>query len=147
SERGLAGGRERSGPDPIVLSADKLARGRRWLLSFDGHDLDVERAGKDGGARYQELLYESNRFELADGIAVEVAAPEDLVHYDHVRRTGLAPEFRVVRASEAQPDPAPDAPPPLAADPVPPAPAMIETPELDADETPSARRGQDPPGA
>ena len=95
---------------PVKLTADKLARGRRWLLRFAGYDLDVEAAGKnaagarggDGEAvapRYQELLYESNRFELSPGYRVEVASPEDLEHYFHVRRTGVAPEFRVIRNS------------------------------------------------
>jgi len=30
-------------------------------------------------------------------VAVEVAAPEDIEHYDHVRRTGVAPEITVTR--------------------------------------------------
>jgi hypothetical protein len=30
-------------------------------------------------------------------VSVEVASPEDLEHYFHVRRTGVAPEFRVIR--------------------------------------------------
>ncbi len=128
SDRGLGNGPDRGGPDPVTLSADKLARGRRWMLSFGGHDLDIERAGhRSGGAqpgagvdgadspvepggaagarapRYQDLLYESNRFEVADGVSIEVAAPEDLVHYDHVRRTGVAPEFTVARLSSPVP--------------------------------------------
>jgi hypothetical protein len=101
-------GANRGVPVPVKLTADKLARGRRWLLRFAGYDLDIEAAGKhaddgrggDGDAvapRYQELLYESNRFELSAGISVEVASPEDLEHYFHVRRTGVAPEFRVIR--------------------------------------------------
>lgn len=130
SDRELSGAAGRS-CDPIVLTADKLARGRRWMLSFGEYDLDIERAGTrapgtrategDGpqtaahsAPRFQELLYESNRFEVADGIAIEVASPEDLVHYDHVRRTGVAPEFRVARVAEG-PDtpvqPAQPAPP------------------------------------
>jgi hypothetical protein len=105
-------GADRGGPVPVKLTADKLARGRRWLLRFSGYDLDVEAAGKhaddgrggDGEAvapRYQELLYESNRFEISPGISVEVASPEDLEHYFHVRRTGVAPEFRVIRNTPA----------------------------------------------
>ena len=101
-------GGDRGVPVPVKLTADKLARGRRWLLRFSGYDLDVEAAGKhpddgrggDGDAvapRYQELLYESNRFEISPGISAEVASPEDLEHYFHVRRTGVAPEFRVIR--------------------------------------------------
>ena len=108
SERGLRGADPRV---EVKLTADKLARGRRWLLCFAGYSLDVESSsthagGAHGpheaaptgdGVRYQELLYEAARFEIADGVSVEVAAPEDLEHYSHVRRTGVAPEFRVTR--------------------------------------------------
>jgi hypothetical protein len=87
-------------------------------LRFGGYDLDVEGAGKRAaGARatpdgsvhapgYQELLYEAGRFQLAEGLSVEVASPEDLEHFSHVRRTGSAPEFRVMRGTPAveQPD-------------------------------------------
>ena len=111
-EAGLRSDQGLRGADPMVrLSADKLARGRRWLLRFAGYDLDVESSslrmpgvhGPHGpapvgdGARYQELRYESSRVEIAEGVVVEVAAPEDLEHYSHVRRTGTAPEFRVTR--------------------------------------------------
>jgi hypothetical protein len=106
--------RDVRGADPVdvKLTADKLARGRRWLLRFSGYDLDVESssrhaagihgphepAGPAGdGVRYQELLYEAARFEIAAGVSVEVAAPEDLEYYSHVRRTGVAPEFRIRR--------------------------------------------------
>ena len=103
------------GADPagdVQLSGDKLARGRRWLLRFAGYDLDVESssrraAGVHGphepdapagdGVRYQELLYEATRVQVAAGIAVEVAAPEDLELFSHMRRTGVAPEFRITR--------------------------------------------------
>jgi hypothetical protein len=106
-------GSDRGVPVPVKLTADKLARGRRWLLRFAGYDLDVEAAGKNAAGarggddeavapRYQELLYESNRFELSPGVSVEVASPEDLEHYFHVRRTGVAPEFRVIRNMPAR---------------------------------------------
>ena len=106
-------GADRGVPVPVKLTGEKLARGRRWLLRFAGYDLDIEAAGKnDPGARgsdgeavaprYQELLYESNRFELSPGVSVEVASPEDLEHYFHVRRTGVAPEFRVIRNMPAR---------------------------------------------
>jgi hypothetical protein len=102
----------------VKLTGDKLARGRRWMLRFGGYDLDVEGAGKRAaGARatpdgsvhapgYQELLYEAGRFQLGEGLSVEVASPEDLEHFSHVRRTGSAPEFRVTRGLPAaeQPD-------------------------------------------
>ena len=107
------------GAVPVKLTAEKLARGRRWLLRFSGYDLDIEAAGKRpvderdersdairvGGVIYQELLYEANRFELSPGLSVEVASPEDLEHYFHVRRTGVAPEFRVIRNMPAPEDP------------------------------------------
>jgi hypothetical protein len=117
SERGLRG------VDPRVevkLTAAKLARGRRWLLRFSGFDLDVESSstrpstdrgphqdsgGPGGdGRRYQELLYESARFQLADGVSAEIAAPEDLELYSHMRRTGVAPEFRITRNEDAPGD-------------------------------------------
>ena len=47
--------------------------------------------------RYQELLYEASRFEVAAEVSVEVASPEDIEHYYHVRRTGVAPQMRVTR--------------------------------------------------
>jgi hypothetical protein len=104
---------ERGSTVPIKLTGDKLARGRRWMLRFGVYDLDVEGAGKRAaGARatpdgsvhapgYQELLYEAGRFQLAEGLSVEVASPEDLEHFSHVRRTGSAPEFRVTRTTPA----------------------------------------------
>jgi hypothetical protein len=120
SERGLPGSGERGDAVTVKLTPDKLARGRRWMLRFGDFDLDVEgsgthaagarSAGPSGAGpdpthptrapRYQELLYEANRFEVADGIAVEVASLEDLEHFSHVRRTGIAPEFRVTRNAD-----------------------------------------------
>lgn len=112
SDRALPG--DRGDAVAVKLTPDKLARGRRWMLRFGEFDLDIEGAGsRAAGARaashprpgeegsraprYQELLYEANRFEVADGVTVEVASPEDLEHFSHVRRTGTAPEFRVLR--------------------------------------------------
>jgi hypothetical protein len=128
SDRGLPGSSERGDAVAVKLTADKLARGRRWLLRFGEYDLDIEGSGaRAAGARgngtgrpagenpspraprYQELLYEANRFELADGVTAEVASPEDLEHFSHVRRTGSAPEFVVTRqVAEPQPEAAPD---------------------------------------
>jgi hypothetical protein len=115
SDRGLPGaaGSDRGSTVSIKLTGDKLARGRRWMLRFGVYDLDIEGAGKRAaGARatpdgsvhapgYQELLYEAGRFQLAEGLSVEVASPEDLEHFSHVRRTGSAPEFRVTRTAPA----------------------------------------------
>jgi hypothetical protein len=81
---------------PVKITGEKLVRGQRWTLRCGVHDLDIE--GRPAGVpRYQELLYESVRFELAEDVSVEVASPEDIELYDHVRRTGVSPEFRVVR--------------------------------------------------
>jgi hypothetical protein len=127
SDRGVPGGADRSDAVTVKLTAEKLARGRRWMLRFGDYDLDIEGAGtRAAGARaaplshrgadhedrphaprYQELLYEATRFELAEGLTVEVASPEDLEHFSHVRRTGVAPEFRVTRNVTAQPSPPP----------------------------------------
>jgi hypothetical protein len=94
---------------PVKLTVEKLSRGRRWLLRFGSYDLDIEglplpeaHAAGQSAPGYQELLYEAARFEVADGVGCEVAAPEDLEHYSHVRRTGSAPEFRVTRTGAAE---------------------------------------------
>ena len=81
---------------PVKLSAEKLVRGERWTLRCGSHDLDIE--GRQATTpRYQELLYEAARTELASELAVEVASPEDIEHLDHVRRTGVSPEMRITR--------------------------------------------------
>ena len=114
SDRGLPGSGERGDAVSVKLTPDKLSRGRRWMLRFGEFDLDIEGSGaRAAGARssghprspehgthaprYQELLYEANRFEVADGVSAEVASPEDLEHFSHVRRTGIVPEFKVTR--------------------------------------------------
>ena len=124
SDRGLTGASERDDAVAVKLTADKLARGRRWMLRFGEYDLDLEGAGpraagaaavhgaaQDEGAhapRYQELVYEANRFEVADGVSVEVASPENLEHFSHVRRTGIIPEFRVSRNVTPEPPRTPE---------------------------------------
>ncbi|HTU84219.1 MAG TPA: hypothetical protein VMF57_01520 [Solirubrobacteraceae bacterium] len=76
--------------------AERSGAGERWVLGTGAHYLDVE--GRPSGTPgYQELLYESTRFEPATGMAVDVASPEDIEHYAHVRRTGTSPEIRVMR--------------------------------------------------
>jgi hypothetical protein len=82
---------------PTKLTAEKLARGHLWTLRCGTHDLDVEPHAA-GAPSYQELLYEASTFELAAGLGVEVASPEDIEHYAHIRRTGVAPEIRIARA-------------------------------------------------
>lgn len=97
-----AGEKELAGADtvPVKLDAEKLVRAQRWTLRCGAHDIDVE--GRPAGVpRYQELLYEANRFDLAGDVRVEVAAPEDIELYDHLRRTGVSPEMRVSRRNPA----------------------------------------------
>lgn len=86
---------------PVKVDAEKLIRPERWTLRCGSHDLDVE--GRPAGVpRYQELLYEANKVELADGVAAEVASPADIEHYDHMRRHGVPPEVTVTRAVSLQ---------------------------------------------
>jgi hypothetical protein len=88
---------------PVKMTAEKLARGPRWTLRCGAHDLDIE--GRPPGVpSYQELLYEAGRFEVEPGLHVEVAAPEDIEHYSHVRRTGSAPEIKISRTPARQPE-------------------------------------------
>jgi hypothetical protein len=92
----------------IKLTPEKLSRGSRWMLRCESYDIDIEaraarRAGAPPGApRYQELLYEAGRFELALGLSVEAASPEDLELYAHMDRTGSAPEIRITRMAPAE---------------------------------------------
>jgi hypothetical protein len=80
--------------------AQHSGAGERWALGTGAHYLDVE--GRPSGTPgYQELLYEAGRFEPAPGLIVDVASPEDIEHYAHVRRTGASPEMRITRATLA----------------------------------------------
>lgn len=81
---------------PLRLTTEQLVGPERWALSCGAYDLDIE-GRPSSSPSYQELLYDSVRIELAEGVAAEVAAPEDIEHYDHVRRTGVAPEILVNR--------------------------------------------------
>lgn len=87
---------------PTKITAEMLAAGRRWALRFGvAHYLDVE--GRPSGTPgYQDLLYEAGRFEIAPGLSIDVASPEDIEHYAHLRRTGSAPEMRVTRGAVVQ---------------------------------------------
>jgi hypothetical protein len=80
----------------LKLTAEMLVRPERWELRCGEHDLDIE-GRPSGSPSYQELLYEAVRFKVSGEVSVEVAAPEDIEHYDHVRRTGLVPEITVTR--------------------------------------------------
>ena len=81
----------------LKLTADMLIRADRWALRCGDHELDIE-GRPSGSPSYQELLYEAIRFTVSPEVSVEVAAPEDIEHYDHVRRTGVVPEITVTRA-------------------------------------------------
>jgi hypothetical protein len=85
-------------PVSAKAAAEMLAAGRRLTFVCGAHHLDIE-ARPEGTPGYQELLYEAGRFELAAGLTVEVASPEDIEHYAHVRRTGASPEIRVSRGA------------------------------------------------
>ena len=80
---------------------EQAARGQRWQFRTGIHLLDVEGRSNDTPG-YQELLYEAGRFELAAGLTVDVASPEDIEHYAHVRRTGSSPELRITRGTKQQ---------------------------------------------
>jgi hypothetical protein len=83
---------------PVKLSAEKLVGIEAWKLRCGAYDIDVE-GRPDGVPRFQELLYEAARYELAPDLAVEVGSPEDIEHYEHVRRTGVSPEIKITRAT------------------------------------------------
>ena len=94
-----------SGADTVAvkITPEKLARGQRWTLRCEDHDVDIE-GRPDVTSRYQELLYEAGRFEVATDLAVEVASPEDIELYSHVRRTGTSPEIRITRQTKVERD-------------------------------------------
>jgi hypothetical protein len=76
----------------------RAAGGQRWMLGDGPHYLDIE--GRPSGTPgYQELLYEAGRFEVASGLTIDVASPEDIEHYAHVRRTGEPPQMRISRGT------------------------------------------------
>jgi hypothetical protein len=79
------------------FTPEDLVRAEHWSLSCGEHQLDIE-GRPEGSPSFQELLYEAVRTELAQGVSAEVAAPEDIEHYAHVRRTGVAPQLLVSRA-------------------------------------------------
>jgi hypothetical protein len=85
---------------PTKLTPEKLSRGQLWTLRCGNHDLDVE-GHITAETSYQDLLYEASRFEPTPGVAVEVASPEDIEHCAHIRRTGSAPEIKIMRVGPA----------------------------------------------
>jgi hypothetical protein len=100
-------------PVPVKLSSQKLAERTRWTLRCGAQDIDVEcgvwaAGGERGIPSYQELLYEAGKFELDDGVSVEVASQEDIQHFAHLHRTGVAPEIRITK--QVRPPDQPPAP-------------------------------------
>jgi hypothetical protein len=86
------------GTVPFKMDAEKLSSNERWTLRSGIYDLDIEgRPAQD--SRYQELVYEAGTFHLAPDLAVDVASPEDLEQYAHIRRTGSVPEIRITRTA------------------------------------------------
>jgi hypothetical protein len=89
---------------PAKLGPDACSGSQRWMLPSGPHYLDVE--GRPSGTPgYQELLYEAGRYEVAAGLSIDVASPEDIEHYEHVRRTGASPEMRISRAAPRELEP------------------------------------------
>ncbi|HET6868010.1 MAG TPA: hypothetical protein VFH80_19010 [Solirubrobacteraceae bacterium] len=91
------GGKDGREIRPSKLSPDARPGSQRWMLGTGPHYVDVE-GQPNGTPGYQELLYEAGRYEVATGLSVDVASPEDIEHYAHLRRTGTSPEMRVTRA-------------------------------------------------
>jgi hypothetical protein len=92
------GAKEGRDARPAKKAPDGSAGGQRWMLGSGSYFLDVE--GRPAGTpSYQELIYEAGRFEPTAGVSVDVASLEDIEHYEHLRRTGYAPEMLVSRAS------------------------------------------------
>jgi len=85
------------------LTAEMLGRGQLRTLRVGSHDLDIE-GTVPGLPSYQELLYEAGRFVPAEGVSVEVASPEDIERYAHVRRTGIAPQITITRQERVEVD-------------------------------------------
>jgi hypothetical protein len=92
----------------LKMSADRLIHRMRWELRCGTHDIDIEcgvRAADDGSGvpSYQEMVYEAGRFELEAGLSAEVASPEDIEHFAHLRRTGVSPEIHITRRHRIDP--------------------------------------------
>jgi hypothetical protein len=95
-----------SEPQDTEVTVESLTSAKVRTLSCGSHTVDVQGTGAPaasgswGASGYQELLYEAHRFELSPGLTVEVASPEDIEHYAHLRRTGTAPEIKISRQSD-----------------------------------------------
>ena len=104
---------------PRRVTVERLSSSEILTFAVGSSSVDVVGSGAPaasgtwGATGYQELLYEANRFEPSPGLTVEVASPEDIEHYAHMRRTGTAPEIKITRveASPATASPATDSGP------------------------------------
>jgi hypothetical protein len=96
-------GRDRDAP--VQLTVTDLMQDRVWPLCCGPLPIDVvgttapSNGGAHGSSDYQELLYEATRVELTFDLSVEIASPEDIAHYAHLRRTGSPPEITISRRS------------------------------------------------
>jgi hypothetical protein len=95
--RAVRGDRVSTGPLTIVPAPYGRNADRLDQLRIGAAELEVIKRPADAPA-YQELMYEATRFDLTEDVAVEVAAPEDIELYDHLRRTGAMPQMKVSRA-------------------------------------------------
>jgi hypothetical protein len=89
---------ERSARGPVVIVAAPYGRNLERLGNspFGPDRLEVVQRPESAPA-YEEVIYEAMRFEIAAGMQIEVAAPEDIELYDHVRRTGALPQMKLSR--------------------------------------------------
>jgi hypothetical protein len=85
------------------LTVAELMRDQVWSLCCGPLPIDVvgtaapSASGGPGTSGYQELLYESTRSDLTADLSVEIASPEDIEHYAHLRRTGIPPQITISR--------------------------------------------------
>lgn len=100
---GPAQGGEAEKWSQIRLTAEMLGRGQLRTLRIGSRNLDIE-GTVPGLPGYQDLLYEATRLTPAEGVSVEVASPEDIERYAHVRRTGIAPQITITRRERVEHD-------------------------------------------
>jgi len=79
-------------PAPYGRNQDRLSQSR-----FSEQELEIVNR-PDAAPPYQDLMYEATRFTITPELLVDVAAPEDIELYDHLRRTGLLPQMKLTRS-------------------------------------------------
>lgn len=91
---------------PARVTVESLSGRRLWAFACGSQRIDVigtgtpAASGSSGAAGYQELLYEATRVDVGPDLTIEVASPEDIEHYAHLRRTGTVPQIKISRQSE-----------------------------------------------